>query len=116
MIRRPPRSTRTDNLFPYTTLFRSRDAITALAATEVDVLVLDLEMPRMDGLSALPEILNTTSAAVLVVSSLTTQGARSTIEALRLGAADTLAKPELMLGCMARSEERRVGQESVSTR
>src|SRR3546814_8311465 len=77
-----------------------RDAITALAATEVDVLVLDLEMPRMDGLSALPEILNTTSAAVLVVSSLTTQGARSMIEALRLGAADTLAKPDMMPGSM----------------
>src|SRR3546814_12502141 len=34
MIRRPPRSTRTDTLFPYTTLFRSRRAIGALAGVE----------------------------------------------------------------------------------
>src|SRR3546814_11094978 len=33
MIRRPPRSTRTDTLFPYTTLFRSVDALVALGAT-----------------------------------------------------------------------------------
>ncbi len=71
------------------------DAISALGSTETDVVVLDLEMPRMDGLSALPQILRATNAPVLVVSSLTTHGARSTIEALRLGAADTLAKPNI---------------------
>jgi two-component system chemotaxis response regulator CheB len=75
-----------------------KDAISALAGADVEVLVLDLEMPQMDGLSALPEILSASPAAVLVVSSLTTEGARATIEALRLGAADTLAKPAAMLG------------------
>src|SRR3546814_1339038 len=35
MIRRPPRSTRTDTLFPYTTLFRSRDPLQCLARTDL---------------------------------------------------------------------------------
>src|SRR3546814_14957897 len=55
-------------------------------------------MPHMDGLSALPELLSASQATVLVVSALTTEGAYATIEALRLGAADTLAKPGAMLG------------------
>lgn len=80
------------------TASNGREAITAMRTFEADVLILDLEMPQMDGLSALPEILNASGAAVLVVSSLTTDGARSTIEALRLGASDTLAKPNAILG------------------
>lgn len=80
------------------TASNGRDAITAMRTFEADVLILDLEMPQMDGLSALPELLSASSAAVLVVSSLTTDGARSTIEALRLGASDTLEKPNAILG------------------
>src|SRR3546814_12381205 len=55
-------------------------------------------MPHMDGLSALPELLSASQATVLVVSALTTEGAYATIEVLRLGAADTLAKPGALLG------------------
>ena len=80
------------------TASNGREAIAVLPGNPVDVLILDLEMPGMNGLSALPEIIRTTDAAVLVVSSLTTEGARSTIEALRLGAADTLAKPSMAPG------------------
>src|SRR3546814_1573073 len=56
MIRRPPRSTRTDTLFPYTTLFRSRAAHTEWRARMVDVhriwrqrLGVDLEQPADNG-------------------------------------------------------------------
>src|SRR3546814_12972387 len=42
MIRRPPRSTRTDTLFPYTTLFRSHQ--------EADLLIMDIELPDLDGI------------------------------------------------------------------
>lgn len=80
------------------TASNGREAISALATANIDVLVLDLEMPHMDGLSALPELLSASQATVLVVSALTTEGACATIEALRLGAADTLAKPGAMLG------------------
>ncbi|WP_267621092.1 chemotaxis-specific protein-glutamate methyltransferase CheB [Erythrobacter sp. WG] len=69
-------------------------AIGQLAATPADVVLLDLEMPGIGGLGALPAILATPgSPQVLVVSSLTMDGAEHTLTALQMGAADTLAKP-----------------------
>ncbi|WP_296722094.1 chemotaxis-specific protein-glutamate methyltransferase CheB [Erythrobacter sp.] len=69
-------------------------AIAQLAAEPADVVLLDLEMPGMGGLDALPAILATTaSPQVLVVSSLTVDGAEHTMAALQMGAADTLLKP-----------------------
>ncbi|MEM6908953.1 MAG: chemotaxis-specific protein-glutamate methyltransferase CheB [Pseudomonadota bacterium] len=63
-------------------------------ASEVDVILLDLEMPGMGGLEALPAILQTAEQAqVLVVSSLTEDGAEATLSALSMGAADTMPKP-----------------------
>jgi two-component system chemotaxis response regulator CheB len=69
-------------------------AIAQLAAEPADVVLLDLEMPGMGGLEALPAILATpASPQVLVVSSLTMDGAEHTLAALQMGAADTLLKP-----------------------
>jgi two-component system chemotaxis response regulator CheB len=69
-------------------------AIAQLATTPVDVLLLDLEMPGMGGLEALPALLKAgTGAEVLVVSSLTDDGAEATMAALAMGAADTMLKP-----------------------
>jgi two-component system chemotaxis response regulator CheB len=69
-------------------------ALAQLAATPADVVLLDLEMPGMGGLGALPAILATPAAPqVLVVSSLTMDGAEHTLSALQMGAADTLLKP-----------------------
>ncbi|WP_245804653.1 chemotaxis-specific protein-glutamate methyltransferase CheB [Erythrobacter tepidarius] len=69
-------------------------AIAQLAAEPADVVLLDLEMPGMGGLDALPAILATPAhPQVLVVSSLTTDGAEHTLAALQMGAADTLLKP-----------------------
>ncbi|WP_234033920.1 chemotaxis-specific protein-glutamate methyltransferase CheB [Qipengyuania gaetbuli] len=65
-----------------------------LRAQAVDVILLDLEMPGMGGLEALPKILALSpSTKVLVISSLTAEGAEHTVEALRMGAADTMLKP-----------------------
>jgi two-component system chemotaxis response regulator CheB len=65
-------------------------------ATELqpDLVVLDVEMPRMDGLTALPLILKAApKARVVMASTLTRQGADVTVKALSLGAADFAAKP-----------------------
>src|SRR3546814_11006834 len=55
MIRRPPRSTRTDTLFPYTTLFRSHQigAVTGLAWTEVGGELLTIEAVTVPGKGAI---------------------------------------------------------------
>ncbi|MEO6388770.1 MAG: chemotaxis-specific protein-glutamate methyltransferase CheB [Croceibacterium sp.] len=69
-------------------------ALAVLVQCAPDVILLDLEMPGMGGLEAIPRILELASPArVLVVSSLTVRGAEHTLAALSLGAADTLAKP-----------------------
>ena len=69
-------------------------ALFALRTTQVDVILLDLEMPGMGGLEALPKLLEAAKPAqVLVVSSLTEDGAEHTLTALSIGAADTMLKP-----------------------
>ncbi|OWK27915.1 chemotaxis response regulator protein-glutamate methylesterase [Sphingomonas dokdonensis] len=69
-------------------------ALQFLACESVDVILLDLEMPGIHGLAGLPDILAAGAGArVLVVSSAAADGAAATVEALALGAADTLVKP-----------------------
>ena len=60
---------------------------------EPDVLTLDIEMPRMDGLSFLRKLMEHRPMPVIIVSSLTQSGSAATIEALRAGAIDVIAKP-----------------------
>lgn len=72
----------------------AEDAIIALRHTVVDIILLDLEMPGAGGLKLLPDILAAANGAqVLIVSSQAENGARETVEALAMGAADTLPKP-----------------------
>lgn len=69
-------------------------ALEALKSVRVDVILLDLEMPGMSGLEALPLLMQAAPGVrVLMISSLTVDGGEKTLEALALGAADTLAKP-----------------------
>jgi two-component system chemotaxis response regulator CheB len=70
--------------------FVARDMILRL---EPDVLTLDIEMPRMDGLSFLRRLMMYRPIPVIVISSLTQSGSAATIDALRAGAVDVLAKP-----------------------
>ncbi|KQN25955.1 chemotaxis protein CheB [Sphingomonas sp. Leaf33] len=69
-------------------------ALEFLARHSVDIVLLDLELPGIDGLTGLPDLLAAGKGAkVLVVSATAGEGAIATIQALALGAADTLAKP-----------------------
>ncbi len=57
-----------------------------------DIVTMDIEMPRMDGLTALEKIMKDCPTSVLMISSLTTDGADATIKALELGAVDFISK------------------------
>ena len=68
----------------------ARDRILAL---KPDVLTLDIEMPRMDGLTFLKKLMKYYPLPTIIVSSLTPKGGKLTLEALDIGAVDVLAKP-----------------------
>lgn len=57
-----------------------------------DIVTMDIEMPRMDGLTALQKIMKEHPTPVLMVSSLTTEGAKDTLKALEYGAVDFIPK------------------------
>ncbi len=69
------------------------EALDALAAFAPDVVTLDVHMPQMDGLACLDRIMIERPCPVVMVSSLTEEGAEATLEALRLGAVDFVPKP-----------------------
>lgn len=62
------------------------------AALTPDVITMDVEMPRMTGLEALSIIMHKTPTPVIMLSSLTAEGAKSTFDALEAGAVDYIAK------------------------
>lgn len=70
------------------------EAVNKVMVLRPDVVTLDLNMPKMDGLTALQIIMDRAPCAVVVISSLTQRGALTTFEALALGAVDYVAKPE----------------------
>lgn len=70
-------------------------AVSDVATAKPDVIILDVEMPRMDGLTALPQLLKLAPhARIVMASTLTREGATTTLRAMSLGAADYIAKPE----------------------
>ena len=70
--------------------FMARDKIAAL---KPDVLTLDMEMPRMDGLTFLGKLMKFHPMPVIVVSSVTPKGSETALRALNLGAVDVVSKP-----------------------
>lgn len=76
------------------TASNGEQALKALASARFDVVVLDVEMPVMDGLTALPKLLAIDpDVRVIIASTLSKPGAAITIRALAAGAADYIAKP-----------------------
>ncbi|HMM85861.1 chemotaxis response regulator protein-glutamate methylesterase [Azohydromonas sp.] len=70
----------------------AREAIRSL---NPDVITLDVEMPRMDGLDFLARLMRLRPMPVVMVSTLTERGAETTLRALELGAVDFVAKPKI---------------------
>ena len=70
-----------------------------IKALNPDVITLDIEMPRMDGLSFLEKLMALRPMPVVVVSTLTQKGTDSAVRALELGAVDYVAKPLIDLAC-----------------
>lgn len=69
------------------------DGVAKARELRPDVITMDINMPRLDGLSALQLILEDAICPVIMVSSLTQEGALATFEAMELGAFDYVAKP-----------------------
>src|ERR1700761_1738062 len=68
----------------------ARDKILTL---KPDVLTLDIEMPRMDGLTFLKKVMHYQPLPVIIISSLGQASCEVTLEALRIGAVEVVAKP-----------------------
>lgn len=68
------------------------DGLVKVAQLNPDLITLDVDMPRLDGLGMLEKLMKTTPKPVLMVSSLTKEGAESTLRAMELGALDFIPK------------------------
>jgi len=66
-----------------------------IRASDPDVLTLDIEMPKMDGLTFLEKLMRLRPMPVIMISTLTDQGSDATFRALELGAVDYIAKPTM---------------------
>src|SRR5215469_3430566 len=76
------------------TAANGRIALAKMAQVNPDVIILDVEMPEMDGLATLAELRKTyPRLPVIMFSSLTERGAEATLDALALGATDYFTKP-----------------------
>ncbi len=81
------------NLMAIDTAKNGQEAVRKVIQLKPDVMTLDVEMPVMDGLSALEVIMRDAPMPVIMLSSLTKEGADATLKALELGALDFITKP-----------------------
>ena len=86
----------------------AQTALDQLVSCDPDVVILDVEMPGMDGLSALPQLLSLKpELAVIMASTLTQRNAKISLEALAQGAVDYLPKPTSRAGIISSHEFQR---------
>ncbi|MEM8985482.1 MAG: chemotaxis response regulator protein-glutamate methylesterase [Pseudomonadota bacterium] len=96
--------------------FNGLDALRHIRASRAEVVVLDIEMPDMDGLTALPKLIQAAPGVKIVMSStLTQKNAEISIRALSMGAADYIPKPQSTQEITASSDFRADLIEKVRT-
>ncbi len=93
-----------------------REAVAQIERSNAEVVMLDVEMPELDGISALPLLLRQKSdLVVIMVSTLTRRSAEISLRALALGAADCIPKPETMRETTTSSSFRREVIDKIRT-
>ena len=90
--------------FEIDTAKNGQEAVDKATQTQYDAITMDINMPVMDGIEAVKQIMAQKPTAILMISSLTTEDATITMDALNLGAIDYIAKPGTMN--VGRSENR----------
>ena len=86
-----------------------RDALAQIQTLKPDLVTMDVEMPNMSGLQALEQIMKTNPLPVIMVSSMTQEGAETTLKALALGCVDFIGKPSGSISLNIKT----VGQELI---
>jgi len=71
-----------------------KEAVEKSKSLRPDIIVMDVNMPVMDGLTAVKNIMSTDPAPIIMFSTLTKEGSKEALEALHLGAIDFVTKPE----------------------
>jgi two-component system chemotaxis response regulator CheB len=82
--------------FEIDTARNGAEAVEKAIASQYDVITMDINMPIMDGLTAVRKIMEARPTPILMISSLTTESAKITMEALDAGAVDYISKPGTM--------------------
>lgn len=85
---------RADDTTVVDTASNGEEGVEKARRLEPDVVTMDVEMPKMNGIEAVRRIMDASPRPILMVSSLTEEGAEVTIEAMRAGAADFISKGE----------------------
>lgn len=73
-----------------------KDAIQKVARFRPDLVTMDIEMPEMNGVEAIGEIMRTTAVPVVIISMLTRDGAAATLDAFQAGAVDVFLKDDVL--------------------
>ncbi len=85
---------RDDDITVVDTARNGAEGVEKACALTPDVITMDVEMPEMNGITAVRKIMKKAPCPILMVSSLTAEGASTTVEALRAGAADFIPKQD----------------------
>ncbi len=75
------------------TAYNGKDAVEKVLKLKPDVVTMDVEMPVMDGIEAVKQIMSTNPVPIVMLSALTSKGAETTMDALKAGAVDFICKP-----------------------